>query len=526
MRIVCLNQMRWKNIRAGFFFFLVFMVISNILHNSINAAWETSLPVVQSSDINDWSGRGQRDLKMVSHTILVNLVIRLKGLPLIPAVPVLRYRNVHLQTVNYIMSEAMYWRNQEKMELIKESANVTLTNFEDDHDYLSFLLGIYYKSDVAIVLTVTEEDDASVLSEVDRWIDHSLQQYLANPDLCLVSSNQRFMSVSNILLRRFLMYSTFRFSSRSPYRLLATLVDARPSRSFSQSIRNDTYNDTRYRKCMSVHTDRNSTFSVFLRLYRRRYLRKQLLGIFSQTLLPQSVFIIQNRNLTDFDYSRILRDFGEKSEIRFIWNTNWNAFFHLSYLLSGFSESPLSFTYDDDQILSAVDTHAKAVAALSQQPGIYSLRPWCWCKRYRRHARVMQCARWCRSSPDLVVNPFFAHSWIGKLMWRFDIPTYFCCEEMSYLLSARIECGVRWFLLNSTYRSYQKDSESRNQDQYTQQLMKTVDWDNLEHVAMSYYIRAGYRPNHAYDPKYLSMKQNIFPISCVCCYYSFFVFPC
>ena len=118
----------------------------------------------------------------------------------------------------------------------------------------------------------------------------------------------------------------------------------------------------------------------------------------------------------------------------------------------------------------------------------------------------------CKNHTDLVVNPFYYPSVIAKYMWRFDIPMYFCCEEMSLLLSASIECDLQWVSLPYKYESRQADKKDRSTDPYTKRLKEQVDWKNIEHVAMNYYVRAGYKVPTSYDPVYRNIIRDIFPI--------------
>ena len=479
-----------------------------------------------------WQGGHDRtaenafEKKNIASPYSVNVAIRFRGLVSLPHVPTLQIGNVCIQTVNYIMSNETYVFNQNEVEMLGSTANLTITNFEEDHDYLSFLFSIYYKSDIALVLSVDENISSEKLSTLIRqtlleFISLSPSSTTEKPYILL--HNPELLCISNTLLRQVLMYSSIRFSDPSLYSLLPSLLPSEfhgkwmHSSQFLLHLRAPSASNITFSKCFSMQIHPNSSFSVFLRLFQRNYLRAQLKGVFSQSLRPEFLFLIQNKNLTQFDYPAILQEFeGFGSPIYFFWNVNWNAFFHLSYLLSGFTPSPLSFTYDDDQILVETDIHAKALRAMIARPGIHSLRAWCWCKRYLQRAKLPRCVKQCEKAPDLVVNPFFAPSWVGKVMWRYDIPTYFCCEEMSYLLTANIQCGVRWFWLNATYQSFQKDKLDRKKDAETMELMKRVDWKNLEHVAMTYYTKAGYKTSYAYDLRYLKMNQSVYPIFSVC----------
>ena len=466
--------------------------------------------------------KDQREVRNIATHYSVNIVFRIREHTSLPQVPSIQIRNVHLQTINYIMSNEAYALNQSKVRMLETMANLTITNFDDDNDYLSFLFGIYYKSDIVVVVSAQESIRSEKLSELIRL---SILEYISSsPNKSFILLHRpKLLCISNLLLRQVLMYSSIRFSDSSLYSLLPSLLGSRIQGKWKQSshflldLPSSSFSNITFSKCFSMRIHSNSSFSVFLRLFQRNYLRTQLTGIFSQSLHPEFLFLVQNNNLTQFDYAAILREFeGMNTPIYFFWNVNWNAFFHLSYLLSGFTRSPLSFTYDDDQILIENDTHARAVQAMVSQPGIYSLRAWCWCKRYRKRTQLLQCVKQCEKETDLVVNPFFAPSWIGKVMWRYDIPTYYCCEEMSYLLSANIQCGVRWFKLNSTYQSFQNDKQDRSKDKKTKQLMKTIDWKNLEHDAMTYYTKAGYKTSYAYDLKYLKMNQSVYSILRVC----------
>lgn len=163
-------------------------------------------------------------------------------------------------------------------------------------------------------------------------------------------------------------------------------------------------------KCPALQATRNSSITVFLRLYQRHYLEKQLAMVVRQSVLPEQVVILQNRNLTQFAYDSLAATYAFKTRVFYIWNVNWNAFFHLSYLVSAVMPTPLSFTFDDDQLLSDPETNARAVQALIARPAIYSLRAWCWCKQYLSKDKVPQCGEQCKKAADLAVNPFFTFS--------------------------------------------------------------------------------------------------------------------
>ena len=458
----------------------------------------------------------------VATSYSVNIVIRFSGNGTLPQAPSVQIRNVHIQTINYIMTNETYILNQEKVRMVEPVVNLTITSFVDDHDYLAFLLSIYYKSDIAMVLHLDKTISSKELEGLIRLV--VLEYISSSPKKpFILMHNPKLLCISNTLLRQVLMYSSLRYSDPSLFSLLPTLLPTgirgkwKQSSQFLLDSPFHSPSNISFSKCFSTQIHRNSSFSVFLRLYQRDYLRTQLNGIFSQSLRPEFCFLIQNRNLTQFDYPAILREFKHtNTPIYFVWNVNWNAFFHLSYLLSGFSHSQLSFTYDDDQILIEPDIHAKAIQAMIARPGIHSLRSWCWCKRYYKRTKLHKCVKQCEKAPDLVVNPFFAPSWVGKVMWRYDIPTYLCCEEMSYLLAANIQCGVHWYWLNETYQSFQKDKLDRKSSTETKELMKKVDWRNLEHDTMTYYTKAGYKTSYAYDKKYLKMVQSVYPILRVC----------
>ena len=518
---VCLSRAGYG--RALFFGVLLFLCSLGMIV-SMNIAGLDSLQFSTESNQRNgvFQSRGELRKSSVSTSYSVNIVIRFSGNVTLPKAPSIQIGNVHIQTVNYIVTNETYILNQGEVRMLAPVVNLTITNFVHDNDYLSFLLSIYYKSDIAVVLHLDQPIGSNELEGLIRLV--VLDYISSSPKKpFILMHNPKLLCISNTLLRQVLMYSSIRYSDPSLYSLLPTLLPSeirgkwKQSSQFLFDLPSHSLSNISFSKCFSTQMHRNSSFSVFLRLYQRNYLRTQLNGIFAQSLHPEFLFLVQNRNLTQFDYPAILREFEHaNTPIYFVWNVNWNAFFHFSYLLSGFSPSRLSFTYDDDQILIETDIHARAIQAMVERPGIHSLRPWCWCKRYYKRTKLRLCVKQCEKAPDLVVDPFFAPSWVGKVMWRYDIPTYLCCEEMSYLLTANIQCGIRWYWMNGTYQSFQKDKLDRRNNTETKELMKKVDWRNLEHDTMTYYMKAGYKTSYAYDMKYLKMTQSVYPILRVC----------
>lgn len=433
------------------------------------------------------------------------------------------------------MSNYTYTRNMNEVREIARQANITITNFLDDHDYLSFALSFYYRSDYVVAVVVDSTlSQQSVSQELNDWLLKGVNHLDHHPGRHFVSgvlesthkeSVSNYLCISNVLLRQLIMYSNITFDHPSLFTLLPVIALHNSSWINSElpTLRQVPLDKEKnlppfiyphYQKCPSYPKESGETlitYDVFLRLYKRRYLRDQLSRLCNQTVLPKRVFLLQNRDLVNFGFDDIVKDYKDQN-IVYIWNVNWNSFFHFSYLLSSFSSSLFSFTYDDDQLLTDVNTHKKMITALINQPGIYSLRPWCWCKKYMKQKKVFRCSWSCRRGSDLVVNPFFTYSVLAKNMWRYDIPMYYCCEEMSLLLPASIECHTPWYSMNIEYESKQTDEDHRNNDPYTQRLKASMNWNVIEHETMSYYVRAGYKVPAKYDKAYVNMKRTIFPI--------------
>lgn len=465
----------------------------------------------------------------------INVVITIRPGGLIPPIPHIKSSQYHIQTINYVMSNYTYTRNMNEVRGVSHQANITITNFLDDHDYLSFALSFYYRSDYVVAVVVDSSlSQQSVSHELNDWLVKGVNHLDNHPGHHFVSgvlesthkeSVANFLCISNVLLRQLIMYSDITFDHPSLFTLLPVIAlhnsswinSELPTLTQVPLDKEKTlpaFVYPHYQKCPSYHHDNEDsvkTYDVFLRLYKRQYLRDQLTRLYKQTVLPKRVFLLQNRDLVNFGFDGIVNDYKDHN-IVYIWNVNWNSFFHLSYLLSSFSSSSFSFTYDDDQLLTDENTHKTIVTALINQPGIYSLRPWCWCKQYMKQQKVSGCASSCQNKSDLVVNPFFTYSVLAKNMWRYDIPMYYCCEEMSLLLPASIECNTPWYYMSIEYESKQADRNHRNNDPYTKKLKKRVNWKNIEHEAMDYYVRAGYKVPETYDEVYVNMNRTIFPI--------------
>ena len=467
----------------------------------------------------------------------LNIVLRIRSGSPVPSIPVLKTKKLVIQNLYYLVSNETYRQHIDLLREIGKHANITMTNIYADHDYLSFLFSFYYRSSYLAVINVATTDDRDVASEmINNWLEDAAERFSSDMQEQVVSGElplsplgaQRcsFLFTTNVALRRVLTYSSLSMASPTLFSILPAYASLHSSWTSIRLPSGDPmilsedqrwFRFLRLIKCHRMQATVNSTITVFLRLYQRHYLEKQLAMLMRQSLLPAYVVILQNRNLTQFAYDDLARTYTHRSTVRYIWNVNWNAFFHLSYLISSVMPTDLSFTFDDDQLLSDPETHARALRALIAKPGIYSLRPWCWCKKYMSKDKVPQCVEQCKQSADLAVNPFFTFSAMGQFMWRYDIPMYFCCEEMSYLLSASIECGVQWYTLPIQYSSFQHDQQSRDRDDYTQQIMKRVNWSVVEHYPMIYYTRAGYKTEYAYDEQYRMVKRDIFPIWLVCC---------
>ena len=460
----------------------------------------------------------------------VNIVFIIRPKSTIPFVPLIQSSHFSIQTVNYVLSNTTFIKYKKEIQEVYKYANVTITNFLDDHDYLGFTLGIYYKSDYVIVSII----DASVsryeiTKELHSLITKSISILSSQSNSHLVVSSMKsshssstlctFLAIHHLYLRQILMYSTLSFKHSSLFNLLPLynykditwLSSSLQLNQSSKSNLSSSYQHPSYQQCLQVSSLKPHSYSVFIRLYQRHYLEEQLSRLFQQSIPPEQVFLIQNRNLTVFPYDEIVKQYSHYS-ILYIWNVNWNSFFHFSYLLSSFTSSSYSFTYDDDQLLNNSTIHEKILSHLTTTPAIYSLRPWCWCKEYQKTIKYKKCQEMCKNHTDLVVNPFFYPSIVSKYMWRFDIPMYFCCEEMSLLLSASIECDLTWVSLPYKYESRQADKKDRSTDLYTKRLKEQVDWKNIEHVAMNYYVRAGYKVPTSYDPVYRNIIRDIFPI--------------
>ena len=461
----------------------------------------------------------------------VNIVLRIRNDAIVPELPVFKTKKFVIQNLFYLVSNATYIHNAHLFQEIERNANITITNYDTDNDYLSFLYSFYYRSSyIAVVNVVTTEDRSSLSKMINSWLEDAAglfssdtQEQVVSGELSLSPTALQscdFLFTTNTALRRVLTYSSLTMESPSLFSILPAYAAKNVSWTL---IRLPTHHhvltedqkldgEVKFVKCPSMKATTNSSITVFLRLYRRHYLERQLEGLMNQTILPQQVVILQNRNLTQFAYDSTVKAYNEQFDIFYIWNVNWNAFFHLSYLVSSVASTTLSFTFDDDQLLSDPETHSKAINALIAKPAIYSLRPWCWCKQYLSNSKVPQCQEQCKKAADLVVNPFFSFSEVGRFMWRYDIPMYFCCEEMSYLLASSIECGIQWYTLPIHYSSFQYDKQSRDRDEYTWKIMKMVNWTVVEHYPMIYYTHAGYKTSYAYDERYRTAPRDVFPI--------------
>ena len=467
----------------------------------------------------------------------VNIVFRIRKWSVIPDIPVMTTKKLVIQNIYYIMSNDTYMRNRWRLQEIGRRANITITNYNNDNDYLSFLFSFYYRSSYVAVMNIATLDDKKSVSElVATWIADAVDLVSSDADQAVVSGElpcsgiglqfSNFLFTTNVALRRMLTHTSLDMSSMSLFSLLPAYAALNSSwtslrlptgdKWLLNEEQQNTASALSFWNCPALKIDANSTITVFLRLYQRHYLQKQLEMLMAQSVKPDQIVIIQNRNLTQFRYDFIVSQYKRRCDIYYIWNVNWNSFFHLSYLVSSVVPTTLSFTFDDDQLLSDLQTHAKAMEALSKRPGIYSLRQWCWCKKYLSKEKVDACSKRCGAQTDLVVNPFFTFSAYGKFMWRYDIPMYFCCEEMSYLLSSSIECGIQWYTLPITYSSFQHDQQSRDRDEYTQRIMKMVNWTIVDHLPVIYYTRAGYKPEYPYDSHYVNVKREIFPVWRVC----------
>lgn len=498
----------------------------------------TSLPVDRVEEAFTPKVTSQNETILAPSTL--NIVLRVRDGAPVPDVPVLRTKKLVIQNLYYLVSNSTYLRNTDRLREIGKHANITMTNYGSDHDYLSFLFSFYYRSSyVAVINVATTEDRASVSEMINSWLEDAAERFSSDTQEQVVSGELplspmglqscSFLFTTNVALRRVLAYSSLTTASPTLFSVLPAYAALNSSWT---SIRLPTgdrvilteeqllLGSIALEKCPALQATRNSSITVFLRLYQRHYLEKQLAMVVRQSVLPEQVVILQNRNLTQFAYDSLAATYAFKTRVFYIWNVNWNAFFHLSYLVSAVMPTPLSFTFDDDQLLSDPETNARAVQALIARPAIYSLRAWCWCKQYLSKDKVPQCGEQCKKAADLVVNPFFTFSAMGRFMWRYDIPMYFCCEEMSYLLSASIECGVRWYTLPIQYSSFQHDQQSRDRDDYTQRIMKMVNWTVVDHYPMIYYTRAGYKTEYAYDERYRVVKRDVFPIWRVCLAFS------
>lgn len=456
---------------------------------------------------------------------IVNLVLSVSEGSSIPLIPAVDQRRIQFQNIIFVVSKETYNLNQNAFSRLGDSVNVTITNFVDDNDYLPVLLSFYYRSDSSIIVKVNGTNCDSMTTELANFINKSFYAQVSDPESTVITGTMEsmgndvsFICMSNIALRRLITYTDVTFSSPSLFSILPRIV--LPSfpwshvhlPSFSPFSSNSTPIQMEIMKCKPLEVTRNGSITVFLRTYQRNYVQRQINLLMQQTKPPQIIVIVQNRNLVDFSYEKLLRKVSPNVKLVYIWNYNWNAFFHLSYLISGMMPTDFSFTFDDDQLLRDPSTHQQVISSLVRHPAIYGMRKWCWCKKYYSERKMQSCLRQCATTTDLVVNPFFSYSFVAKYMWRYDIPTYFCCEEMSYLFSANIECGIKWHHLSIDYESYQMDQRDRSRDNYTIALMKRVKWKFIEHDAMNYYTHAGYCPVYRYDPRYASVARTIYPI--------------
>ena len=454
---------------------------------------------------------------------IINLVLSISEDSVFPRIPVIDHRRIDLQHVFYVVSKKTYERNRNAFSQLGDSVNVTITNFVDDHDYLPVLLSFYYKSDASIIVKVNGTNENDMADELSMFIMKSYYAQDSDSDNTVISGTMKsmgnstsFICLSNTALRRLIMNTNITFSSPSLFSSLHrvtipsfpwTHVHLPSSNPLSS---NQIVIPMEEQKCAPLEVTQNGSITVFIRTYQRNYLQKQIAMLLKQTKPPQIIVVVQNRNLVNLSYETLIRKIGKGVKLIYIWNYNWNAFFHFSYMISGLMPTDFSFTFDDDQLLNKPSTHEQVMSLLITDPAIYSMRKWCWCKKFYSDRKMQTCVRQCTKNTELVVNPFFSYSSVAKYMWRYDIPTYYCCEEMSYLLSANIECGIKWHYLYMEYESYQRDNKDRSKDSYTIALKKRVNWKRIEHDAMSYYTHAGYVPELRYDPRFLQFQKPVF----------------
>lgn len=525
---------RWKKI--SFFSILSYCLFVNFVANSCLCKWDGIIRRYANQSTNTSVIKENKVLKSldmkepVTLPKTVNIVLLIHPGSTIPFVPSIQSSHFSIQTINYVMSNYTFSRSRKEIQDIYEHANITITNYLDDNDYIGFALGIYYKSDYVVVAIInsyesryeiTKELHSLITKSVSLLSSHSISHIVASSiqSSHTASTICTFLALHNVYLRQILMYSTISFTDPSLFTLLPlynykNITWLSSSFQINHSVKanlSSLYKHPSYQQCLNPSSLHSKTYSVLIRLYQRHYLEEQLDRLFQQSILPEQVFLIQNCNLTVFPYEQLVNHY-QKCRIIYLWNVNWNSFFHLSYLISSLIPSSYSFTYDDDQLLKEPNMHEKILQQLTNTPGIYSLRPWCWCKEYRKTSKRMKCQEACQNHTDLVVNPFFYPSILSKFMWRYDIPMYYCCEEMSLLLSASIECDVQWFSLPYEYESRQADKRDRSTDSYTKRLKEQVDWKNIEHEAMYYYVRAGYKVPISYDPVYRNIIRDVFPI--------------
>ena len=291
----------------------------------------------------------------------VNIVFLIRPGSTIPYVPSIQSSQFSIQTINYVVSNYTYTRNRKEIEGIYKYANVTITNFLDDHDYVGFALGIYYKSDYVVVAiinsyesryVITKELHSLITKSVSLLSSHSISHIVASTIQSSHASSTlcSLLAIHNQYLRQILMYSTLSFNHPSLFNLLPlynykNITWLSSSHLINHSVKaslSSLYQHPSYQQCMNPSSLQSKSYSVLIRLYQRHYLEEQLSRIFHQSILPEQVFLIQNRNLTVFSYDDIVKHYQE-SRIVYLWNVNWNSFF--SFVLSYQFLDPFFFQF-------------------------------------------------------------------------------------------------------------------------------------------------------------------------------------
>ena len=123
-------------------------------------------------------------------------------------------------------------------------------------------------------------------------------------------------------------------------------------------------------------------------------------------------------------------------------------------------------------------------------PAIYSSRVWKFCPSYIRN--VTLCQKTYKENEGLLyTNPFYLPSKYYKYMLRLSIPSRYCCEEMSLILTARIECNIHSYHLTIPFKSYHRDNNSRMLDKGVKQINALAREEDQKKKSFMFYLKNG-----------------------------------